>query len=103
MEQKNKINEKKQNLQTLKNIEDEEDEDEPKWANDNIEEYNNIKIEFKAIPNNKSNNIYDNYKKNNIDVDKFFQSNSNDNINNIENSDLPKNNNDIQEIKEDFG
>ena len=103
MEQKNIINEKKQNLQTLKNIEDEEDEDEPKWANDNIEEYNNIKIEFKAIPNNKSNNIYDNYKKNNIDVDKFFQSNSNDNINNIENSDLPKNNNDIQEIKEDFG
>ena len=123
-EQKNKINEKKQNLQILKNIEDEEYEDEPEWANDNVEDYNNTKIEFKAIPkyiedkiaedlglpkeeiiinnNNKSDNNYDNYKKSNIDVDKFFKSNSNTIINNIENSDSPKNNNDIQEIKEDM-
>ena len=48
MEQKNKINEKKQNLQKLKNIEDEEDEDEPEWANDNAENYKYTKIEFKA-------------------------------------------------------
>ena len=86
-EQKNKIDEKKQNLKILKNIEDEEDEDEPEWANDNVEDYNNTKIEFKAIPkyiedkmaedlvfpkeeiitnNNKSDNIYDNCKKSNI-------------------------------------
>ena len=122
-EQKNKINEIKQNLQILKNIEDEEYEDEPEWANDNVEDYNNTKIEFKVIPkyiedkmtedldlpkeeiiinNNKSDNNYDNYKKSNIDVDKFFKSNSNTIINNIENSDSPKNNNDIQEIKKDM-
>jgi kynureninase len=34
----------------LKNIEDEEDEIEPEWADDNVENYNNIEIEFKAIP-----------------------------------------------------
>ena len=61
--------------------------------------YNQIS-NFKG--NNKSDNIYDNYKKNNIDVDKFFKSNSNTIINNIENSDSPKNNNDIQEIKKDM-
>ena len=39
---------KKQNLQILKNIEDEEDEDEPEWANNNIEDYKYTKIEFKV-------------------------------------------------------
>ena len=107
----------------MKNIEDEEDEDEPEWANDNVEDYNNTKIEFKAIPkyiedkmaedlvfpkeeiitnNNKSDNIYDNCKKSNIDVDSFFKGNTNNIINNIENSDSPKNNNYIHEIKEDM-
>ena len=85
IEQKDKINEKKQNLKLLKNKEDEEDEDEPEWANDNVESYNNKKIEFKAIPkyiedkmveelglpkeeinNNKLGHIYE---KNNIDID----------------------------------
>ena len=120
-QQKNKINEKKQNSKILKNIEDEEDEVEPEWADDNVENYNNIDIEFKAIPkyiedkmaedvgfpkekinNSKSDNIYDNYKKNNIDVDLFFKSNSFTNINNIKNTDSPKNNNEIQDFKEDM-
>ena len=50
IEPKNKINDKKPNLKIKNNIEDEEEEDEPEWANDNVENYNKTKIEFKAIP-----------------------------------------------------
>ena len=114
IEQKDKRNEKNQNLKLLKNIEDEEDEDEPEWTNDNVESYNNTKIEFKVIPkyiedkmteelglpkeeinNNKLAHIYE---KNNIDIDKFFKSNSNNNIdNNLNNN----NENLIQDNKEE--
>ena len=122
IEQKNKINEKKQNLKLLKNTEDEEDEDEPEWANDNVEDYNNTKIEFKAIPKyiedkmtenlgfhkeeiNTNNIKFDNIsERNKIDVDIFFKSNSDNNINNIKSSNSPKNISDnlIQDIKEDM-
>ena len=69
-----------------KNIEEEEEEEEPQWANDNVEDFNNIKIKFRAIPksledkinkdidfndfNNKLNKEKD--EKNIIDIDKFF-------------------------------
>ena len=33
-----------------KNIEEEGEEEEPQWANDNVEDFNNIKIKFRAIP-----------------------------------------------------
>ena len=40
-EQEFKTNEK---INYLRNIEDEEDEEDPEWANDNVDDYNNKKI-----------------------------------------------------------
>ena len=46
----NILNEKNNNINNPNNLEDEDDEEEPEWANDNVEDYINTKIEFKAIP-----------------------------------------------------
>ena len=67
---------------------EEEEEEDPEWANDNVEDFNKIKIEFKAIPETVENQINKNIKLNNssnnsqinqqkedkniIDIDKFF-------------------------------
>ena len=112
-EQDFKTNENKNHFHNLKSLEDEEEEEDPEWANDNVEDYSNTKIEFKAIPksveekmneelgliSDNINNInLNNLEKNNIDVDNFF---TNYNLNNLEIS--PKNNindNFLKEIKD---
>ena len=48
--EQNKTKEKKPDLNEGAISNNEDDEDEPEWANDNVEDYNNIKIEFKTIP-----------------------------------------------------
>ena len=112
IEQKEQINEKKQYF----NKENEEDEEEePEWANDNVNNYCNSKIEFKAIPkfledkiiedlgnikeevNNKN---LQHLEENNIDVDNFFRSNSENNLNKNQISNSNNNSNLFQEIKE---
>ena len=112
-EQEFKTNEK---INYLKNIEDEEDEEDPEWANDNVDDYNNKKIEFKAIPKSvedKMNEEFglmtdninkinlDNVENNYIDIDSFFKSDNENNLNIIKiNSNIKKNDNSFQENKD---
>ena len=108
-EQNNKINDGNPLLYEGKNLEDEDDEEEPEWANDNVEQFNNKKIEFQAIPKsleekmieelelNSEDNNNKNLEKmniNNINIDNFFEINDD---NNLDNS--PKDNI-LQEIKD---
>ena len=44
------IDEPKNKKNMLKKLEEDDDEEEPEWANDNVEDFGNSKIEFKAIP-----------------------------------------------------
>lgn len=83
---KNEIS-KPLNINKGKNKENDDDDDEPEWVNDNVEDYSNSKIQFKAIPKSleermskvieiskdKRSNI-ELYKipKNNVDIDEFF-------------------------------
>ena len=99
IEQKDKVKERKQDLNIKKSLKEEDDEEEPEWANDNVENYNNIKIEFKAIPKfieDKMNeeigilkeevnniNLNNDIQKNKIDIDNFFNSNGDNNLNNV--------------------
>ena len=99
IEQKDNVDEKKEELNIWKNIDKDDNEDEPEWANDNVENYNNTKIEFKAIPKfieDKMNkelemvkeevnniNLDDNFQKNNIDIDNFFKNSNDNNLNNV--------------------
>ena len=115
-EQKFEINEKKQYSNNWKNIEDEDDEEEPEWANDNVEDYDKIKIEFKAIPksvedkmneelglfSDNINNIdLDKVQKSKIDIDSFFKSDEENCFDDIQNKTTNKNNeNYIEEIKD---
>ena len=84
-EQKDEINEKNR---YFNNENEEEDEEEPEWANDDVKDYCNSKIEFKAIPKSLedkmeedfgnikedvNNGSLDNIEKNNIDIDNFFK------------------------------
>lgn len=41
-------------VEYLSNLNDEDNDGEPEWANDNVEDFYNKKIEFKAIPEEKS-------------------------------------------------
>ena len=118
IELKDKINEKNQDLNMKKKIDQDDDEEEPEWANDNVEDYNNTKIEFKPIPKfiedkmkeeidilkEEVNNINlnNNIPNNKIDIDNFFKSNSNNNLNNFIISNTNNNKEDIfcQEITE---
>ena len=81
--------------------EDDDDDEEPEWANDNVEDFYNTKIEFKSIPKSiedkmeeelgveknetKDMNLNKIEDKNNIDIDNFFRSNSDNSINEITN------------------
>ena len=88
-----------------KNRED-DDEEEPEWANDNVEDYSNSKIVFKAIPKSLEEKMSedielskDKISKNNVDIDEFF--NNYDNNLNIINPIKNNKNNDIyNELKE---
>ena len=115
------IDEPKNKKNMLKKLEEDDDEEEPEWANDNVEDFGNSKIEFKAIPKTledkmieeigieKEKKINENLDKNekNINIDDFFKDNNNINFiedekskNNINNNE--NNNNDIiyEELKD---
>jgi len=94
------LKEDKKDIQNEFANEDDDDED-PEWANDNVEDFYNTKIEFKSIPKAiedkieeelglekseiKDMNLNKIEDKNNIDIDNFFRSNDEDNINEITN------------------
>ena len=117
-EQKDKVNKREQDLNIKKSLEEDDDEEEPEWANDNVENYNNIKIEFKAIPKfieDKMNeeigilkeevnniNLDNDIQKNKIDIDNFFNTSNDNNLNNVVISSANNNKEDnfSQEIRE---
>ena len=68
--EKNELQNKKTFL-TENKMEEEEEEEEPEWANDNVEDFNKIKIEFKAIPKVIENQVNKDIKLNNINNDKI--------------------------------
>ena len=113
----NILNEKKNNINYPNNLENEDDEEEPEWANDNVEDYINTKIEFKAIPksiedkmtkelgmvNEDMNNIeLSKFEKNDIDIDSFFKNNNDNYLNEIQKISTKNNNNNniLQEIND---
>ena len=84
--EKTEIQNKKTFLKENK-MDEEEEEEEPEWANDNVEDFNKIKIKFKAIPetlekqinkdikfnyNSNNNTKLEIKEKNIVDIDKFF-------------------------------
>lgn len=93
----------KENKKALQNEyqKEDKDEEEPEWANDNVEDFYNTKIEFKSIPKSiedkmeeeynlekneiGAENLNKNEDKNNIDIDNFFRSNSDNSLNEIRN------------------
>ena len=88
-----------------KNRED-DDEEEPEWANDNVEDYSNSKIVFKAIPKSLEEKMSedielskDKISKNNVDIDEFFN-NYDNNLNVINPIKNNKNNDIYDELKE---
>ena len=88
-----------------KNRED-DDEEEPEWANDNVEDYSNSKIEFKAIPKSLEEKMskdiefsIDKITKNNVDINEFFN-NYDYNLNVISPIKNNKNNDIYEELKE---
>ena len=88
-----------------KNRED-DDEEEPEWANDNVEDYSNSKIVFKAIPKSLEEKMSedielskDKISKNNVDIDEFFN-NYDNNLNVINPIKNNKNNDIYNELKE---
>ena len=113
-ENQNKINEKNDYMNNFINLEDEDDEEQPEWANDNVEDYTNTKIEFKAIPksiedkmikelglSDEDNQNIDlkNDEKNNIDIDNFFKNNNDDySLNDVQLQEKNNNNNNNDNI-----
>ena len=96
-----------------KNGEDDND-NEPEWANDNVEDYSNSKIEFKAIPKSLEEKIRQDFEfskdkipnknldkiiKNNVNIDEFFN-NYDNNLNVISPIKYNKNNDIYDELKE---
>ena len=96
-----------------KNGEDDYD-NEPEWANDNVEDYSNSKIEFKAIPKSLEEKIRQDFEfskdkipnknldkitKNNVNIDEFFN-NYDNNLNVISPIKYNKNNDIYDELKE---
>ena len=95
------LNENKKDIPSESKKEDGDDDEEPEWANDNVEDFYNTKIEFKSIPKSiedkmeekfgfekneiKEMNLNTIEDKNNIDIDNFFRSNSENSINEITN------------------
>ena len=95
------LKEDKKNIPNESKKEDGDDDEEPEWANDNVEDFYNTKIEFKSIPKSiedkmeekfglekneiKEMNLNTIEDKNNIDIDNFFRSNSENSINEITN------------------
>ena len=111
----NILNEKNNNINHPNNLEDEDDEEEPEWANDNVEDYINTKIEFKAIPKSIEDKMTKDlgmvkedmnkielakFEKNNIDIDSFFKNNNDNYLNEIQISTKNNNNNILQEIND---
>ena len=95
------LNENKKDIPSESKKEDGDDDEEPEWANDNVDDFYNTKIEFKSIPKSiedkmeekfgfekneiKEMNLNTIEDKNNIDIDHFFRSNSENSINEITN------------------
>ena len=95
------LNENKKDIPSESKKEDGDDDEEPEWANDNVDDFYNTKIEFKSIPKSiedkmeekfgfekneiKEMNLNTIEDKNNIDIDNFFRSNSENSINEITN------------------
>ena len=81
-------------------------EDEPEWANDNVEDYNNVKIEFKTIPKSLEEKLVEELElspKMNNDNDKNLEQIKEMNINNFfksNDSNIENNDNIYQEIKD---
>ena len=109
---KNKIKDSSSSKEDKKDIQnkykiEEDDDEEPEWANDNVEDFYNTKIEFKSIPKSLEDKMEEELSlekneigeqnlnkiedKNNIDIDNFFRSNSDHSINGKTN---PNNNGD---------
>lgn len=101
--------EDKKDIQNEYIKEDEDEDKEPEWANDNVEDFYNTKIEFKSIPKSLEDKIEEELghekneirevnlnkieDKNNIDIDNFFRSNSESSINEIANQNNDGDNN----------
>ena len=95
------LKEDKKDIPNESKKEDGDDDEEPEWANDNVDDFYNTKIEFKSIPKSiedkmeekfgfekneiKEMNLNTIEDKNNIDIDNFFRSNSENSINRITN------------------
>jgi SWI/SNF-related matrix-associated actin-dependent regulator of chromatin subfamily A protein 2/4 len=95
------LKEDRKNIPNESKKEEDDDDEEPEWANDNVEDFYNTKIEFKSIPKSiedkmeeefglekneiKDMNLNKIEDKNNIDIDNFFRSNSDNSINEITN------------------
>ena len=93
---------------------EDDDDNEPEWANDNVEDYSNSKIEFKAIPKSLEEKIRQDFEfskdkipnknldkitKNNVNIDEFFN-NYDNNLNVISPIKYNKNNDIYDELKE---
>ena len=95
------LKEDKKDIPNESKKEDGVDDEEPEWANDNVDDFYNTKIEFKSIPKSiedkmeekfgfekneiKEMNLNTIEDKNNIDINNFFRSNSENSINGITN------------------
>ena len=105
---KNKNSSDKKEFSINQRDEEEEEEEEPEWANDNVEDYKNEEIIFKAIPesiemkakddiafSSNSVNKKEKYQKCeedaiNINVDNFFADESNNNLKEMQNKNKEK-------------